>query len=452
MKFSFLVTLLAFIGHVQLASAGEINGAACSENINCNSNYCVPSSQKCGWSFDTVGYAPGMECTQGDQCKSGICKFPPSGGLGQCDKYAGGGGPCMYGNECKSGFCENSTNSCSNPGSNLLNPGTPCQTNDQCASNSCMDCASGSCEPGSRVCSRFALNQGCMVSYECQSNYCNSTTQVCEQPAGGGNNNVRPGNTCESDTQCASGKCVSGVCNKFDFNQGACFSDNECHSNFCNYSQICTIPNYPTNNGTSNGTQCNPPLGANLISQLHNVLKCSKDSDCEGLMYPAVTGVEMMEAWCWMGDNGGTCGPSPAKPPACIGQCAQACDGGSPAGQEIKDMCPCLTQCSISNCHSDADKKVITHLHRDLCGLADPYFFGGYDISCPKGMYVKGKGQAGKEFCAKCPAGTYSLLRSHKNKMCKRCPKGYIQPDEGMSKCYKCEEGKKSDKARIHCV
>ncbi len=166
-------------------------------------------------------------------------------------------------------------------------------------------------------------------------------------------------------------------------------------------------------------------------------------------MYPAVAGVEMMEAWCWMGDNGGTCGPKPAHPPACISQCVHACEG---AGNDMIDQCTCFTQCDISNCHADAEKKVITHMARDVCKMADPYFSGGFDISCPKGMYVKGKGQAGKEFCAKCPVGTYSLLRSHKNKTCKRCPKGYIQPDEGMSKCYKCEEGKKSDKARIHCV
>ncbi len=447
MKFSLLAILVAFIGYVQLASAEQPNGAFCTQNSACMSAFCTAAG-KCGLSPQTFGFPPGAECNIHDDCNSTVCTS------GQCAKYIVGDGPCSSPDHCETGSCDFSTNSCSS-GGGTKRPGEPCQ--------SAGECASGMCYTDIQECQKFMDNQGqCMSHADCFSNYCNMNNFKCEiSPSGGGtggtgtggnNNLLRPGETCESSSQCASGSCVSSgnskTCDKLAFNQGSCTWDGDCVTNYCNSNQICIYQ--PPSPG--NGTHCNPPLGANLVSQLHNLLKCSKDSDCEGLMYPVGTSDEMTDAWCWMGDNGGTCGPSPAKPPACIGQCAQACDGGSPAGQEIKDMCPCLTQCSISNCHSDADKKVITHLHRDLCGLADPYFFGGYDISCPKGMYVKGKGQAGKEFCAKCPAGTYSLLRSHKNKMCKRCPKGYIQPDEGMSKCYKCEEGKKSDKARIHCV
>jgi hypothetical protein len=161
--------------------------------------------------------------------------------------------------------------------------------------------------------------------------------------------------------------------------------------------------------------------------------------------------------------------------PDCLEGCPYGCAAAEATRQSITveeyfasepdtfgtEMCSCLTACSTSACNDAIQKDKVGHLWRDFCSTRDPFyvpnntstpFTGGNNLKCGFGQYVKYKNVPNMEVCTDCPRGRFAKAKTSRNKECKRCPRGWIQPDTKQGRCNRCPSGTKANRERTACV
>ena len=77
---------------------------------------------------------------------------------------------------------------------------------------------------------------------------------------------------------------------------------------------------------------------------------------------------------------------------------------------------------------------------------------GGNNLKCGFGQYVKYKNVPNMEVCTDCPPGRFAKAKTSRNKECKKCPRGWIQPLSKQGRCIRCDSGKKANRERTACV
>ena len=194
----------------------------------------------------------------------------------------------------------------------------------------------------------------------------------------------------------------------------------------------------------------------------HSDIHCNDDADCSPLN--GRIGDPEQEFWCWRSrwqyphpaPGTGKCGPDGIFP-LCIEECVLSCLPHDNHYILTTEECNCVNTCDAlgSNC-SDEEKRTISHILHDICGLADPFFIAPIPakdkVHCGFGQYVKNKGIAGQEICELCAPGKFSKAKTTRNKKCNTCKEGFVQPEEGHGGCYKCKEGMTHNEEHTRCL
>jgi hypothetical protein len=254
----------------------DCSSGSCATDLYCSQSVFNPDSgyKTCEVCKPKAGL--GEVCGSID-CKSGLhCEYPSDGGMNRCVTDLLPGAACTYGGQCASTFCDRRTNQCDTGGqtgaacttmddcrqgfcnamgrcNDLLNNGAPCTDSPQCNNHYCdtggmicgrvldagcgfgSDCASGNCSSNFCV---PALPDGshCMNASECQSGYCNFSSQTCAPH-------------CNNDSDCTAGQYCdfqSEQCRSQGMDGAGCEEDNQCVSGHCNQeSQKCGTPKGP---------------------------------------------------------------------------------------------------------------------------------------------------------------------------------------------------------------
>jgi hypothetical protein len=372
---------------IDLGTDTDPMATPCDTNAECSApEICVidlaTGEGTCG---PNIGGGTGDACTTGSDCASGICLND------QCAN------PCGSESDCPAGFeCATSTIPLTGGGSVELDvcvpEAAPCLSNNNCsATDVCVVDRSGAAvalECAAPV-GGGVLGTACANDNECASNLClsGSCTQPCERPtdcaadgsylcdaaavtlgAGGSANvnvcQVRPGDVCLSDAQCAGGeRCVAtrsatdiefncGNANVGAETGGACTADADCTQNLC-VGGVCAGPCQGNgdctaaadftcelsavdlgNNVTDNAQICVPPV------------TCAQNDDCKATevcyLRASATGVDL---FCRAKNVGG----------GNLGQVcsnAQECANNHCLDTRFRDVCavPCVdsTDCTRS--------------------------------------------------------------------------------------------------------
>jgi hypothetical protein len=245
-----------FTGRCHRACATEHD---CQDGNRCNGGQCVTSRE----------LANDETCSQNTECASRVCCGP----LGRkvCKQACGAGGsPCQAASECASGNC------CATPPFAHI-----------CSSSACMpldvgdvctlptDCASGSCTNG--VCAALK----CQADSQCPGGFCASGSCEAEGRADGA--------TCDTNRWCASGSCISKVCQGKVKPGDACRIDDDCDAaSVCCVSSgvtpgICSPHNLGCRGGI--GESCDYSgddtcLIGSCVGSSFCSIACAVDSDC----------------------------------------------------------------------------------------------------------------------------------------------------------------------------
>lgn len=178
------------------------------QSRNWNGAYCLPAlSYQPGHSVQSTltTLQENAACTQNDQCDSNWCDN------GTCKKKLAGGKSCTSNDQCMGNLCLDG----------LCYPfeiGTACSSNSQCASNYCN---AGYCVESEKV-----GGQVCQADDECKSKYCD-TGHCWPYPKDA---------YCTSNSQCGSNLCSYNKCQAQHANGLPCTENTDCASNYCNSS------------------------------------------------------------------------------------------------------------------------------------------------------------------------------------------------------------------------
>lgn len=206
-------------------ACGGQKGDFCLTRLRCRSLSCDSKTQECRGS-------PGEDCTEDDECASGICEN------GACGLEPGE--PCTEDKFCQSGTCRADTKICA------IERGGPCDSDDQCAGGVCEDgtcgtlpggtcgrdneCMSGYCDPDDDLCDP-ANGRSCTDDERCRSGVCNlQGGGICVPPNVCGNGRTETGEACD-DGNTLDGDYCAGNC--LIPSGGGCTSDAACASGYC---------------------------------------------------------------------------------------------------------------------------------------------------------------------------------------------------------------------------
>lgn len=189
-------------------------------------NYCVPAS----WLNDRT--APGLrmggeECTQGGECRSGLC---PAGTCadtccsGQSAAQCGPGSACRFGDFPGLDIDTHHTAHCSPQQVGGSANGADCASNGACRSNLCISAGGGfvTCHDACRS-SADCVGQNQVCSYIASGNTSEVFAACVSANGAQAGNTVQQGSACRGATDCQSGLCdLSGQCTD------VCFADSDC--------------------------------------------------------------------------------------------------------------------------------------------------------------------------------------------------------------------------------
>lgn len=215
--------------------------------------------------------------------------------------------------------------------------GLPCENDADCMDG--LHCGTDPADPSSSICrTGLALNQGCFTHNECESGFCDPTTDLCAAPlpAGslcptGANEQCDKGRCvseeigCTTDLDCpSSGKCdlsklaCASYCIPLLPDGATCSLDSDCQSDECAAGFCRTLP-LANGQGCDSGTQCESEFCSldadSVCKELPLPLgdPCNSDEVCEsGVCFESTTGFGSL---CVSGlDLGEECGKSGQQP------------------------------------------------------------------------------------------------------------------------------------------
>jgi hypothetical protein len=182
-------------------------GDACQSPQECRSGFCNYPKGVCD-----DGGRTGDPCAAASDCRAGYCDAG-----GHCAEYQAPGGSCAADGECSNGHCDPGTSRCGLP------DGATCSYADS-------DCQSGNCDDTSHTCvPKLPDGSPCTSSVECESSYCNYSTQTCTEH-------------CYTDEECGAGRWCnwsSNTCLDQKADGSSCQDDNECLGGLCNFDEQC---------------------------------------------------------------------------------------------------------------------------------------------------------------------------------------------------------------------
>jgi hypothetical protein len=262
------------------------NFATCTADEQCLSNKCLPNISVGG--LMCYPLAVNEDCTNSDQCSSGLCDGTTEKCLGAENEACSKAAECASFNCLSSGAC----------GPRLRTLGEACSTSSQCASTSCqsgvcsellalgsacMDdshgdwCQSGTCRNGQCSVPLTKNGEYCSASSQCESTSCQQNAcddlRKAEEP-------------CALDDWCDTSMCVNQLCaNQRGAGGAACTLAADCESGLCS-NNVCY--GAPKSNGEacSTGSQCSSGFCASDTTCADAPLKelnemCAKDSECK---------------------------------------------------------------------------------------------------------------------------------------------------------------------------
>ncbi|KAK0520631.1 hypothetical protein OC834_006962, partial [Tilletia horrida] len=303
------------------------------------------------------------DCISGS-CDSGTCALAATGAScttdrdcnGRCDTnsntcLAAEGSACSTGSACASGVCQGGI--CSLRASNAV-----CTEDGQCASGTCgpaaNTCASFQLCADVRRCLPSADSAGCVTDGDCSSgSWCSgsqpgTSTGICAQGSRPPMKPVRPGQVCTSDFRpgcevtacsttptCDSNGVCDNRCELLPLGSKLCISDTECAQGQCVQGVCALVPdgtycglNSQCSGGICNlAGQCSTPMPGSLpASEI-----CTSDSQCvTGQCRPGAFGSTFCHQY---GSSGQTCEE--------VRYCSQTALGGS---------CLSARDCSTGGC------------------------------------------------------------------------------------------------------
>ncbi len=229
------------------------------------------------------GKAPGLDCTTGDECRTGVCT----------------GGSCQAATSTDGVRNGDETDvDCGGAAGPACASGKSCVANANCASGLCVDfkCAGGpACGtlPGLPLC---ADGMTCGVGADCSSGVCDGN--ICKP--GGPKDGVKNGDETGVD-------CGGSHPNKCGPGEG-CLSGADCQSQVCTDEKKCTAATY--DDGIKNGPETDVDCGGpNAPQKCAAGLSCIEHSDCEsnGCAFDKKCAIG---ASCTQLEGGQTCGPN----------------------------------------------------------------------------------------------------------------------------------------------
>ena len=293
----------------------------------------------------------GQACDQKEQCcgftnGEGTCGVAVDTAVGQC--CLPDGLPCTVGNECCRGDCSSLTYTCA--GQVCAHENEPCQYSTDCCSlncgpgNVCLpqclglrescggagECCSHLCETG--FCACRADGEGCTLSSECCTGYCNSTGQ-CGQtvPCTIGGEGCSTTDCCEG-FHCGNALGLVACCLP---NQQSCLSPDECCGLGCEKSACCAAFGVTC---AGDGDCCYGHCASHVCACANAAETCSDQQDCCNGLACAISELGLHCAECT------------------TASCHLPCEQGAPLSLFL-DNCPELSgaeACIQAVCQSDS--------------------------------------------------------------------------------------------------
>ena len=350
----------------------------------CAAASCDPSTGACilTQSPDGTGCDDSNNCTNGDQCKSGICA---SGSPTNCDD----GQPCSI-DSCnpQSGCthqykdvgtpCSSGENKCYGPGTCSgyadCTPGAPVACDD---GNSCTE---DYCDPATGCVNSPFVGQGCDDGNPCTKNDNCAAAGCVGEPLGDGDA-CEDGNPCTGASTCTGGACGGGIPVG---DGGACDDNNPCtNETTCGGGQCAggTPVECPDDGNPCSEDFCDPAVGC-TVKPMPPETECPSPNDCYELA--TCSGLEcaggILKANGTLCDDGVACtGGSTCQNGVCTGGTSlgegAVCDDGNPctSGEKCQSgtclsveqgACDDLDPCTVDSCDPDSGECT----HSPLCG------------------------------------------------------------------------------------
>ena len=248
----------------------------CEDNNACTDDWCEPL-KGCLHTDNGAACNDSNECTVGDKCQGGKCKFDD---VVDCDD----------GNPCTKDSCQSGAGCVYVDASGACDDGNPCTTNDYCENGGCISGAGQTCDDGN----------------PCTDDSCDDTGQ-CQHAAN--DFDCDDGNECTDGDICTAGSCVGGelldcddenICTTdtcspaagciHTLNNAPCDDDNVCTTkDACNLGKcVGASPLVCDDGNPCTDDSCNGVSGCVFVN---NDAPCNDDSLC-------TDGEECSSGWC----------------------------------------------------------------------------------------------------------------------------------------------------------
>jgi hypothetical protein len=357
------------------AVAGACGQKTCTQNSDCASGSCVSGKCTCsgntqcgsGTCLPSLGSCTAKTCYDGAQCGAAeVC----NGTAGNCGAKACTSNAQCGGGTCVAGSCTCTANSQCISGSTCTNRPNKacaeksCTSNANCGTSETCDTAVGLCKP--KPCSATVP---CGSSSSCVSGFCtctansacgtggscvtvgDCTAHACVNNACGGAQtcngavsgscNAEP---CTTDSQCGSGRCISGTC--------ACGANADCGSGTCaNMVRNCTAKSCvaATTTGCGSVETCSGATAGACTGR-----SCTTATDCNSSTNAAcVNGKCECRGAAGVGTTvcgGRTCDNRDCTASTCAYKCgtSETCVGGTPG--TCQKACTADADCTKGTC------------------------------------------------------------------------------------------------------
>lgn len=331
-------------------------GQSCSSDDDCNSSICADA----GGDIGTIcsGCEFDSDCGQEQ-----VCVIASAAGYADCSGTLDLGDSCTSDEQCISGECRGEVCSeCTNDSD--CSDGGFCvdsiddvgyfvcegELGDYCEAND--DCGTDYCFINRNVCSECSVNADCGVSQECDYDggdgyaSCVGTATL--------------GDSCDSDQQCISESCNTGVCSE-------CNSDSDCNGGTCTDDRSGT--GYFVCEGEL-GEDCNndDDCGLGYCYPAQDVCsECANDEDCGVLMdcvydngdgYASCTGIGELGETCDIDNQcisgyctGGVCSDCGGNGDCDGGSCIEGNDGYYFCTTPLSEPCSTGEECDSGYCY-----------------------------------------------------------------------------------------------------
>ncbi|KAE8228681.1 hypothetical protein CF326_g6382 [Tilletia indica] len=378
-----------FGGATQKTCRRQPAGGPCVENNNCGSRVCVQG--KCSASALTGACDTVSDCADAANtlCQAGKCTASSSTSPAQRPNTA-----CNANSDCASGqcqaikYCLDSTGKegpCSScfPGTGLDVPCVPSPLhctrlplNAQCTDNG--DCSEGFCRSG--ICTASRTGDACVSEAQCTGTSICGTRGTCYTPSKG---TLYPQDICGANSQCSSGRCLSGLnftsstdqiyeysgkytyptrCDFLDLGETRCRTYVDCDPGICKNSVCvlgangdrCLFNQHCANLCGSDGIcRALPPKGSVLVKQPCTADdqcvsgKCETDFISRPLPYNSGSSTYVMDKVCSQAPAGISC----SQDSDCQNS---ACRNNVCTVLQLGESCSSFSQCATKNCPFDA--------------------------------------------------------------------------------------------------